>query len=514
MNFDLKFYFSRFLRRIHYFAIIAVAVSAIGITLAYILPPSYEAQATLLVESPQIPGELAASTVSAKVSETLKIVQQQLSTRANLLDMARRLNIYKNTPGMTPDQIVTDMRNRITVKRAGSFVTISFSAPSAQMSAEVTNDIVTQILQASVAMRSQASGQTLEFFDQEVARLNEDMARQSQKILEFKLANKDALPDSLGYRRARQDSQQERLTQLDRDLTDLNERRSKLIDLFNRTGQVGETGTEPRSPEEKKLQDLKRQLATALLVYAPQNPKIKVLQAQITQLEGIVAQQLGAAAGSDQPSAFDIQLSDLDTQIASKVEQKKQIEAEMEQLKTSIDATPANAITLDVLDRDYKSIQLQYSQALERQATAATGDRIEAMSKGQRITVIEQATVPGSPTSPNRPLIAAASVGAGMGLGLAVVLLLELLNRSIQRPSDLSSRLGIQPFGAVPYIRTARETTVRRTVISLGLLLGLIGIPATLYAIHVFYLPLDLLIARLMDKSGMAGFVATLGSST
>ena len=52
------------------------------------------------------------------------------------------------------------------------------------------------------------------------------------------------------------------------------------------------------------------------------------------------------------------------------------------------------------------------------------------------------------------------------------------------------------------------------SVISLGLLLGLIGIPATLYAIHVFYLPLDLLIARLMDKSGMAGFVATLGSST
>ena len=77
-----------------------------------------------------------------------------------------------------------------------------------------------------------------------------------------------------------------------------------------------------------------------------------------------------------------------------------------------------------------------------------------------------------------------------------------------------TQHFGIQPFGAVPYIRTARETTMRRTVISLGLLLGLIGIPATLYAIHVFYLPLDLLIARLMDKSGMAGFVATLGSAT
>ena len=98
MKFDLKFYLSRFLRRLHYFVVIAVAVSALGITVAYILPPVSRAQATLLVESPQIPDGLAASTVEAQIPETLRIVQQRLTTRANLLDMSRRLGILPPAP--------------------------------------------------------------------------------------------------------------------------------------------------------------------------------------------------------------------------------------------------------------------------------------------------------------------------------------------------------------------------------------------------------------------------------
>ncbi|PZQ94883.1 MAG: lipopolysaccharide biosynthesis protein [Cereibacter sphaeroides] len=512
MNFDFKFYLSRFLRRIHYFAVIAIAISALGISLAYILPPVYRAQATLLVESPQIPGDLAASTVEARIPETLRIVQQQLSTRANLLDMSRRLGIHGPQTSLTPDQIVADMRNRILIERKGAFVTVSFAAATAKLSADVTNDIVTQLLQQSVALRTAASGQTLEFFDQQVSRLNDDLARQSQKILTFKLANKDALPDSLDYRRARQGSQQERLLQIDRQLSSIEDRRTKLIDLYERTGQVATDAQAPRSPEEKKLQDVRRQLESALAVYTPQNPRVKVLQAQVQQLEAQVAAQL-AAAGDDtsQLSPYELQLSDLDSQIAFQNTQKSEIQAELDSLKISIDDTPANAIQLDVLERDYRAIQTQYSQAIAAQAQAATGDRIEALSKGQRISVVEQAVVPGAPASPNRPLIAAGAVVAGVGLGAAVVLLLEVLNRSIQRPVDLSTRLGVQAFGSVPYIRTAREQMYRRSIISLALLVGLVGIPTTLYALHVYYLPLDLLVKQLLEKTGLVSLGATLG---
>ncbi len=67
---DIKFYLSLFLRRFHYFLLVAMAVSAVGITMAYTLPSVYEAEARLLVESPQIPGDLAESTVRAEFVRT------------------------------------------------------------------------------------------------------------------------------------------------------------------------------------------------------------------------------------------------------------------------------------------------------------------------------------------------------------------------------------------------------------------------------------------------------------
>jgi len=78
MSLDLRFYFSLFLRRIHYFLIALALGSAVGITLAIVLPPVFRAEAMLIVESQQIPDELAATTVQTETSEQLQIIQQRM----------------------------------------------------------------------------------------------------------------------------------------------------------------------------------------------------------------------------------------------------------------------------------------------------------------------------------------------------------------------------------------------------------------------------------------------------
>ncbi len=85
------------------------------------------------------------------------------------------------------------------------------------MAAAVTNEVVTLILRENVAMRTTVAGQTLEYFVQEVARLDRELAEQGAAILAFKEANKDALPDSLDFRRSQQAAAQERLLLIERD---------------------------------------------------------------------------------------------------------------------------------------------------------------------------------------------------------------------------------------------------------------------------------------------------------
>ncbi len=193
-------------------------------------------------------------------------------------------------------------------------------------------------------------------------------------------------------------------------------------------------------------------------------------------------------------------MAEIDAEESFLREQLAQAKQELEQVTVAISETPQNAVALEALERDYANIQSQYNSAVDRLAKAATGERIELLSKGQRISVIEQATVPNKPTSPDRVLIAGGAAAAGLGLGAGAVLLLELLNQSIRRPVDLQNRLGISPLVTLPYVRTRRELVVKRSVVVLLILAVAVGIPAILFAVHTFYLPLDLIWTKISDR--------------
>ena len=514
---DLRFYLSLFLRRLHWFLLFVVIGSAIGLTLARVLPPVYVAQARLLVESEQIPGNLAASTVQTEATEQLEIIQQRILTRDTLLDLANRLGIYadQRADGQAIDAntIVEDMRERISIVTTGgtvargpaqaTLVRVGFSAPTGQMASTVTNELVTLILREDVSMRTGSARQTLDFFEQEVARLDAELAERGSVILAFQEGNQDSLPDSLDFRRSQQTANQERLSQLNREEASLRDRRNSLVNLRQSAESANgvATPTQNRTPEEQQLQALRDELSAALLVLAPSNPKVALLENRVAALEATVEaqrqSQAGVGADGTVLNTFDVQLAEIDAQLDFIADQKTQLQTELVRLRETIEATPGNAITLDTLERDYANVRMQYDQAVANMAQAETGDVIEALSKGQRISVIEQATVPAEPERPNRPIIAAAGVGGGIALGLAVVILLEVLNKGIRRPADLTTALGITVFATLPRYRTRQEILRRRAIIFGVLGSALVGIPVLLWAVNTYYMPLDLLLVKL-----------------
>lgn len=517
MTMDLRFYLSLFLRRLHYFLIIFALGSVIGLTLARILPPVYVAQALLVVESEQIPDSLAASTVQADAVEQLQIIQQRILTRQNLLDMANRLQIYAGSADrpalrLPADEIVEDMRKRIDIFTSGggsrdkqvTLIRVGFQAETPQLAAAVANELVTMILRENVTMRTGVTGQTLEFFTEEVSRLDRELGRIGGRILEFKQENAEALPDSLDFRRSRLAAQQERLRDVEREEAGLKDRRSRLVTLFETTGRVDAGPTDRRlTPDEQRLESMRRDLDTALLTLSPQNPRIRMLEAQIAAQERVVAAAGGTAGADPGMSAFEIQLADLDGQLAFLAQRREDLAADMTELERTIAATPGNAIALGAMERDFANVQAQYNQAVANKARAETGDTIESLSRGQRISVIEQAVAPREPTRPNRPLIAAAGIGGGLLLGLGLVALLELLDRSIRRPQDLIAGLGITPFATLPLIRNEGELRRRRIVIALAFFVALVVIPLLLWVLHTRVMPLDLMADQLMRRARM-----------
>ena len=92
----------------------------------------------------------------------------------------------------------------------------------------------------------------------------------------------------------------------------------------------------------------------------------------------------------------------------------------------------------------------------------------------------------------------------GIGAGLGLIVLMEMLNHSIRRPVDLTAKLGLEPFATVPYIRTPGEVRRKRSLIVAALVLIAVAIPALLFAINAYYMPLDVLTDEALAKVGIA----------
>lgn len=509
MTLDIRYYLSICWRRLPIFLPIAAIAAAASFFYAISLPAKYQSSAVLLVESAQISEGLAQSTIEVSPNEQLQIIQQRLMTRQNLLDLARKFAIYDDINELSADEIERKMRSDSQLAIIGgrgqaSQMRLSFEATRPMVAASVLNEYISEMLSESSEFRRQRAEGTLEFFEQEVARLSSKLDQQSARIMSFQTENSDALPSTLNYRLDRYGQLQENLTLNERERISLEDQKRRTLQIFEMTGRNSETSL----PEDQRvidLEDLRNQLRQALLVYSEENPRVKLLRSRVESLEADLAgDQDGEGEAVDpQAAILDLQIQELDQRIAALVELNKTYSGQIEELQDTIDRTPSNQITLDALGREYDILEAQYNTAVSRMNTAAEGERIEVLSKGERITILEQPSIPTDPTSPNRPLIAVAGSALGMGAAVALIVLLELLNNSIRRPVELTNRFGITPIGVVPVIRTPGDRFSKGLVLLCAITIVAVGIPAALFAVHSYVMPLDLLAVKALSKLGV-----------
>ncbi len=508
MSSDIAFYRSLLVRRMPLMVTIFVLCSAIGFGLAMTLPPKYSASAQLLLESAQIPDQTQSAT-TAPGSEQLQIIERRVMTRANLIDIANKYSVFASAGRMSPDAVVEEMRELIEItSRSGSnaatTMNVEFTAENPRLAANVVNEVVTLVLQLDTQRRVGIAEQTLDFFDEEVKRLDQELAIRSSAIVSFKEQNQDALPENLEYRVDRQARLQDQIIVATRDRAALTEQRNRLMAL----GTDSLSNNAPRlSPSQQALLNAQTELQQALTIYSEQNPRIRVLRARVAQLEAQVSGETGQEAEpvvveSQAKKLFDLQLEEIDQRFEFLDKQIERAETEIATLTTAIEKTPENAIRLESLQRDYENTLEQYNAAVANRSAASSRERIETLAKGERITVIEQASAPTEPTSPNRRLVAGGGVVLGTALAAGVFVLLELLNRAVRRPIDLVRGLQIQPIATIPYLETSTGKKRRRftQIVLIGALA--IGIPIILWAVHMFYLPLDLIIDKILSRFG------------
>src|SRR5664279_3926325 len=156
-------------RRAFHFAIPFLLISVIGSLITIAWPSRYISAGTILISSQEIPSDFVRPTIAALANDRIQFITQRITTRDNLLAIAKKYQLAPDWLGrMSGTELVDFIRSRITIKTAEDKLecapgkpcqqgpqnkkkdaiafSVGFDYERPQIATRVANDLVTMIL--------------------------------------------------------------------------------------------------------------------------------------------------------------------------------------------------------------------------------------------------------------------------------------------------------------------------------------------------------------------------------
>ena len=522
---QLYYYVDLLRRRFRFFLIPFVCVALIAAVFASTTTPLFTSSATILVESQQIPEELVKSTISTLAHQRVRVIQQRVLTRENLLSINQKYSLFGGPGKVLPvTETVQKIRDRLQIvpstisqsvfnsndPTAIAF-DISFTHERPELAFEVTNELVTLILAEDVRNRTRLASETTKFLEREAEKAQLELAAIDEQVSTFKLANKDALPEKLQFQMAALEKTQGAIISLQREIAAVDEEKRLLEFELNMRGlsSSGDLATELSLPQ--RVDRIKADLTEKLSIYSESHPNIKVLRQQLKRLTEQMEQSLAEPESS---AAKNVALASTDAAsklVAGKMqaydERRKLLIAQHDaqvkvgdELNAIITRTPEVQSALDVLAREQEGARRYVDQITEKLAQARIGERLEQDHRGERFEVIEQPALPQNPINSNRVKLAILGLGIAIAAGFGGTMAAETLDRSIKGTNDFFQTMKRRPLITIPYIRTKREKRQVRLWLGVGTSAATASACAGLLLVHKFYMPLDIVAAKVISR--------------
>ncbi|MCD6533628.1 MAG: hypothetical protein J7L25_06090 [Deltaproteobacteria bacterium] len=236
--------------------------------------------------------------------------------------------------------------------------------------------------------------------------------------------------------------------------------------------------------------------------------EITVLRNEInnlTQSDRTTAGSLKQTAASNNPTYINLQI-----QIKSAAIEIAATEAAYQQTKKNLTDFQSRLENAPLVERDYKRMirnldqaQLRHTDITHKLTEAQIAQEMEESQQGERFKIIDPAQTPEKPFKPNRMAIALIGFVLALGLSTGVCALRENLDTSVKSAAELTRLTGVPVLSITPIMENLKERHKRYWTYGLTAILLLSLIIAALVAIHIFYLPLDIIWIKVTRRLGI-----------
>ncbi len=512
----------------------------ISCVVAFLLPNEYVSQAVLQITPAQIPQNLVQTTLSQQMAERINQMQQEILSRTSLAELIHKYGLYKRELDSKPlEDVIENMHQKDVhinilsiagqaANRPASAFSISFSYPDPYKAQTVVGALVSKFTESNLNLQRNQTGVTNLFFKDELTAARQELDRLDTEITKFKMENAGRLPQQVQMNGQALNSLQTQLAAiseaLNRNAQDkmMLETRLQTMDgqydtIKNMAPAIDEpakTAKDERLAQlDKEVSNAEAQLSGYQELYTDNHPDIRNLKALLEvkrrERDTLKKQEEALDAKNKPQKRVNPQvtrsLSDLQANIdqtkaqlrvievdrKERLKQQDQINKMMGTYQARIEASPINEQKYDAMIREHLAASQNYQDLQRKQAVASAGESLTKRKAGENLEVLDPASLPQSPTAPNRWLIVGAGLGLGLALGVCLAAFREMKDTSLKNLKDLRAYTNLPVLSSIPLLENALLVRRKRRLAylswSTAIILGMIAMSGSMYY-HFIYL--------------------------
>lgn len=320
-------------------------------------------------------------------------------------------------------------------------VELSFVGSNAEMASRIANGVADAFIDWGIETRTASVGRASDFLAKQIDTLKIEINEKEQQLQSYgrstDILNLDPQSDTT-------------LQQLDR----LNaEHITALGDRLEKEARYNELKVSPAealanresdglvSELQRELIRLEADYETRLRTYKPEWPEMVDLKARIDEGRADLTRLVEERGREARDAAH--------AEYQTALRRERSLQAEIGRVKAKVMDRNASAVEFRNLEMEIQNRRQLLDEMLRRLSEAGVRARLQS-ERETNVRVIDRALTPRRPFRPSLARNVIAGLLLGVGLGIGVVLLLNLMDRTVRGPIELQQRLGLPVLAAVP----------------------------------------------------------------
>jgi polysaccharide biosynthesis transport protein len=342
----------------------------------------------------------------------------------------------------TPEELrINFVKKSLSVRTSlqSQVLEVFYDSADPELAAKAANATATQYIALNREARWQLAQDTTDWLNRETAALKKRLEKSGQDLEEY------ARSSGLVFSGAQNGLSEDRLRQVQDALSRAEAERAARQSRYETAlaGSAEETlpdatNSGPIRDYQVTLGGMRRQLAEFKTMYTPAYEKVKRLEAQIAETE--------AAIGKERQKSLNTMRGDFASAVALERMLTRMYGSETKKVQDQTEKYNRYGI----LRREFDTTQQIYSSLLQKEKETAAASALSATN----IRLIDVATPPSSPYSPNFPLNSALGLVFGAVFGLGSVFIGEHSDK-LRRPGD-SSLFNLPELGVIPSVKPSQ----------------------------------------------------------